>query len=613
MVESAMAPPILPEASKEIEFVKGLVAKQFPVYDVRVSYDVVEFFVRVDETTLEDNFERLREDMGQHGFIPMIAYDKGEHIVTVAKKPTVRYRSIYVNGAMLVITFLTMLLAGTFDWAGYAGVDGSAVFSGENLLMGMLTFALPLMAILGVHELGHYFMARRRNVAASLPFFIPSIPPLGTFGAFISLRDPIPNKKSLLEIGVAGPLAGLLVALPLGVLGLMLTNDGAKAVPVNVGSEGVMAVSFPLIYTWIEQFLVPIQGDYLLHPTAFAAWVGFLVTALNLLPVGQLDGGHIARALMGVKAKYLTWVTIAAMVAIGFVYFGWLLFALLILFLGARHPPPLNDISKLDVKRKGVGIFAFVVLVIAFVPIPISPISADYSFDLAPLENTNASIAQGEAQRFTLLVDNVGNALNEIDLSKASSPFGWTAYFKNRSMNDTGYAVDYSLRLNAGETAQLDVLITSYAEAQFGESYTVIIKGKSKNSTEEKFVLYNLTVTSPTFSYWVQDEGLTIPRDSQANVPIQVNNTNPVEANLTFVADGNTVPPSMYVLLFTTDITDPNVTRHVSVVVPGDGNSTFSINIFVGSLASTGEKTIPIEVYYNESLLTTITVTFQVT
>ncbi len=605
-----MAPPIPPEASKEIEHVKALVARQFPVYDVRVSYDVVEFFVRVDEATLEENFERLREEMGQQGYIPMIAYDKGEHIVTVAKKPTVRYRSIFVNGAMLVVTFLTMLVAGALDWGGYAGVDGTSVFSAENLVMGMLTFTLPLMAILGVHELGHFFMARRRKVAASLPFFIPSIPPLGTFGAFISLRDPIPNKKSLLEIGVAGPLAGLLMALPLGVLGLMLTNDGAKPVPLNVGSEGVMSVSFPLIYLWIER-LVPIQGDYLLHPTAFAAWVGFLVTALNLLPVGQLDGGHIARALLGSKAKWLTWATIAAMVGIGFFYFGWLLFALLILFLGARHPPPLNDISRLDAKRKGVGIFAFVVLVLAFVPIPMTPISADYSFDLVPQESTNATIAQGEALVFSILVDNVGNAWNKIDLVTESSPFGWTASFKNHSLNDSYYASSHSLQLNASETSLVDLAITSHSEALSGQNYTVIIKGSSRNSTEVRHLYYNLTATSPTFSFWVEDEGLVIPRDTEANVTVNVNNTNPSEANLTFDASVE-LPPFVDVVLFTTSPSDPGVTRYITILVPGESSRSFNVNISVRGLAATGPAVIPIYVYYNESLTSMITVSFDI-
>ena len=398
-VQTAMASETPPDASKEIELVKGLVARYFPVYDVKVNYDVVQFFCRIDETTLEDNFERLREEMSPHGYIPMITYDKGEHVIMVGRKPPAKYKSIYVNLAMLVITFLAMMFAGILDWGSYADVPENEMFSAENILTGILVFTLPLMAILGVHELGHFFMARRRKVAASLPFFIPSVPPLGTFGAFISLRDPIPNRKSLLEIGVAGPLAGLALAIPIGILGLILTNMEARPVPLDIGSEGLVRISFPMIYLWLEE-LVPLQGDYLLHPTAFAAWVGFLVTALNLLPAGQLDGGHIARALLGPNAKYASWAAIAALIALSFYYWSWLLFAILILFLGAKHPPPLNDITKLDTRRKMVGVFAFVVLIIAFVPIPMTPVLADCSFEMTSVDDTAVTIVPGQADRF---------------------------------------------------------------------------------------------------------------------------------------------------------------------------------------------------------------------
>src|SRR5512137_1395130 len=432
-----MAPPIPPEASKEIEFVKSLVAKHFPVYDVRVSYDVVQFFCRIDPATLEDTFEQMREDMAPHGYIPMITYDGGEHIVQVARKPKMKYRSISVNLAFFVITFITMLLAGILDWASYSDSSGP-ILTQDNLVMGVLTFTIPLMAILGVHELGHFFMARRRKVAASLPFFIPSFPPLGTFGAFISLRDPIPNKKALLEIGIAGPLCGLILAIPLAILGLILTNDGAKLAPQNVGGN-ILGVSFPLLYTWLEM-LFPITGDYLLHPTAFAAWVGILVTALNLLPVGQLDGGHIARALLGNKVKYLSWAVAAILIGLSFFYTGWFLFAMLVILLGVRHPPPLNDITPLGKKRTIVGVFAFVVLIIAFVPQPMVPIAQDYKFELAPADGLNGTIIPGGVFAAQIVVNNTGNTYNVIQLQGDSPPIGWTIEFKSPEENDSAYA-----------------------------------------------------------------------------------------------------------------------------------------------------------------------------
>jgi membrane-associated protease RseP (regulator of RpoE activity) len=602
-----MAPPIPPEASKEIEFIKGLVARHFPVYDVRVTYDVVEFFCRAEPTTLEQNFEDLREEMGKSGYIPMITYDKGEHIITVAKKPTTKYRSSYVNIGLLVATFLTMLLAGALDWGGYAD-EGLTL---DTVLMGMLTFTLPLMAILGVHELGHFFMARRRKVAASMPFFIPSIPPLGTFGAFISLRDPIPNKKSLMEIGVAGPICGLLMAIPFGIIGLMLTNSEARTVPLNVGSEGVMGISFPLIYMWIEQ-LVPINGDYLMHPTAFAAWVGFLVTALNLLPVGQLDGGHVARALLGAKAKYLSWVTVAILVAIGFFYTGWLLFALLILFLGARHPPPLNDITPLDVKRKVVGVLAFVMLVVAFVPIPMTAISADHSFELTTEQDTNASIAAGGWSIFSLLVDNTGNTYNEIHLIRESSPTAWETLFKMHNQSDDYYSDPLILWLNSGETADIDLRIAASTSAEFAQTYNVTVKGVSMNSSVTRELAFNLTVTSPPLTFTVINDNLTIPRGTEGDVFIQVNNSATTDANLTFDASQN-LPPLVDVILYAVSPSEPGASRELNMTIMASGSNGFGVNVSVRDVAALGEKTIPINVYYSGSFFETILVRVQVT
>ncbi|OGS42498.1 MAG: hypothetical protein A3K67_03705 [Euryarchaeota archaeon RBG_16_62_10] len=484
-----MVPPIPPEASREIEQVKSLVARHFPVYDVRVNYDVVQFYCTVDKSSLEAGFEELREEMSGHGYIPMITYDKGEHIVTVARKPDAKYKSAYVNIVLLIVTFLTTLAVGTLTWDGYVDADSSEYFSADNIAMGALTFTLPLMGILGTHEFGHYFAARRRKVAASLPFFIPGYP-LGTFGAFISIRDPIPNRKVMLEIGVAGPLAGMLVALPLGVLGLMLTNSEGRLAPTDI-DENMIGIVFPLIYSWLEN-LVPMEGDFLLHPTAFAAWVGFLVTSINLLPFGQLDGGHVARALLGPKAKYLSWATLGALVIIGFVYVGWLLFALIILFIASRQAPPLNDISKLDLKRIGAGMLAFAVLIVAFVPQPMVPISPDYSFDLVPLGPTNSTISPGDRPVFSVLVNNTGNALNEITFIKHSSPLGWVVAFKTTEEN---YSESYILELSSGERATLEVMVISPTMLNLTEdNATVVIKALAEDLDTERTISYNFTV-----------------------------------------------------------------------------------------------------------------------
>lgn len=604
-----MTPPIPPEASKEIEFVKSLVAKHFPVYDVRVSYDVVQFFCRVDPATLEDSFEQMREDMAPHGYIPMITYDGGEHIVQIARKPKMKYRSISVNLAFFVITFITMLLAGILDWASYSDSSGP-ILTQDNLVMGVLTFTIPLMAILGVHELGHFFMARRRKVAASLPFFIPSFPPLGTFGAFISLRDPMPNRKALLEIGVAGPLCGLALAIPLGILGLILTNDGARLAPQNVGGN-VVGVSFPLLYSWLE-LLIPIKGDYLLHPTAFAAWVGILVTALNLLPVGQLDGGHIARALLGNKTRYLSWVVAAALIGMSVFYTGWFLFAMLVLLLGVRHPPPLNDISPLGTKRKIVGVLAFAVLIIAFVPQPMVPIAQDYKFEIASLDDTNGTIVPGGTFVTQVLVNNTGNTHNEIELQKDTSPLDWIVEFRETAKINQSYSQDFVAVLNAGDTVTLDMRITSSIDANIGGNGSVVVLATPKNDTSiERRLTLNLSVVSPALTYWVVGGTVTIARGTYSSVSVMLNSSEETDNNVTLMTN-QTRPAFVDCVLYTISPLGAEA-QEINVAVPAHGNVTFGVNVTVGASAAVGDVAVYIDILVNNADIGRIQVNVRVT
>ena len=219
------------------------------------------------------------------------------------------------------------------------------------------------MAILGLHELAHFVLARHHHVEASLPYFIPVPPPFllfGTFGAFISLREPIPTKKALLDIGAAGPLAGFVVAIPVTLGGLLLSAHSTAALDRELRTDDRRrqlrgpAVGPSLIWEALGLF-VPASAFAHLHPLALAGWVGLLVTAINLLPAGQLDGGHVFRALFGDRARSsATWRCCSSLI-LGFRYEGWFLFALLVFVLGVRHPPPLNDITPLDGKRWALG------------------------------------------------------------------------------------------------------------------------------------------------------------------------------------------------------------------------------------------------------------------
>ena len=600
LVSPAMQTPMPPDAAKEIEQVKSMVARRFPVYDVKVSYDVVQFFCTVDETMLEESFERLREEMAPQGYIPMITYQNGEHVVIVGKKPKTSYRSVYVNLTMLIITLLAMTFAGILDWASYADIPSNEVYSLENIGMGMVVFTLPLFAILAVHELGHFFMARKRKVAASLPFFIPSIPPLGTFGAFISLRDPIPNRKSLLEIGIAGPIAGLLIAIPLGIAGLMLTNIDAKPVPDDFETGSIVRVAFPLMYGWIEQ-ITPIEGDYLLHPTAFAAWVGFLVTALNLLPAGQLDGGHIARAVFGNYAKYVSWATIAVLIALSFFYFAWMFFAILILFIGAKHPPPLNDITKLDSRRRALGLFAFVILIIAFAPVPISVMEADHSVSISPIGDSHAALSPGDSVLLAFSVENLGNVKNNVSVSAGATPQGWTVGFKLNESSSQDYQASAEHRLDVSENVTFDLLVVCGPSPPGEELLTVVVRSMSSPEDErvEHSIEYRFNVTAPSLEFWAIDDALTISVGGEATAIGQVNNTGDVNLTVTLTAYDM---PGIGVDLHTGE-PDANHTQVLNLTVPANDFVQFSIYVFTSTSAEEGDWIVTVQpTYYDLDL-----------
>ena len=356
----------------DIELLKSEVGQYFPFYDMKYGLDTVIFFCRVDETLLENNFDLLRISLSKKGYIPMLRYENGEHAIYIIKKPERKKKPIWINIVLLIATIFTTTLAGSFQWVGIYNADIIEMLSPFYILNGFVFFSIPLLLILGVHEMGHYFSSKKHNVEASLPYFIPLPPPiftLGTFGALISTREPIPNRKALLDIGVAGPICGFLVAIPVSLLGLFFMQQ--NPILPSADSEG-FTIMFPLILQFLSSFFI-IPQNTIIHPTAFAGWVGLFVTALNLLPVGQLDGGHVARALFKEKSKYVTWVVIGAILILGLFYTGWFIFAIFIIFLlGTHHPAPLNELQNLDIRRKIIGLIALIIFVLCFASIPMS-------------------------------------------------------------------------------------------------------------------------------------------------------------------------------------------------------------------------------------------------
>lgn len=399
---------------KEIEELKAAVARYFPVYEVRVRPEVLTFFVHAEPATLDNNFDEMRKQLIPRGYIPFITRDKGEHIVLIHRKPPARFVGSQVNIVMLALTIVTTVIAGAMLWGAYDNLD---MFDIKSIAFGALFFAFPLMLILGIHEMGHYITAKKYHVAASLPFFVPSIPPLGTFGAVISMRDPIPSRKALIDIGISGPLYGLAVAIPVTLIGLFLIARDPRTTVV-VGGGAFVNSSF--LYELLAM-LIPLPANASVHPTAFAGWVGLFVTALNLLPAGQLDGGHVARAVLGDRAKYLSYFAIITMLVLGlFVYESWLIIALFIMLLGARHPPPLNDITKLGTKRLAVGAVAAIVFFAAFVAEPIVVVPENPNFEFRAPTPFVMNVTSGTNTTANFAIANTGNTYANITVSLRS-------------------------------------------------------------------------------------------------------------------------------------------------------------------------------------------------
>jgi membrane-associated protease RseP (regulator of RpoE activity) len=362
----------------DVELLKREVGQRFPFYDMRFNNTTAMFFCRIDEENLGEKFESLRVALSEKGYIPMIRHETGEHIIYIIQKPKTKKRPIWINIVLLAATVLTTTLAGATQWVQIyePQVTDFLVMLTKTInpfyfLYGFLFFSLPLMLILGVHEMGHYFISKRHKLETSLPYFIPLPPPfiLGTFGAVISTKEPIPDRKSLIEVGASGPLCGFIVAIIVSIIGFFLMAH-YPIIPTSTGQN--VYLTLPLILQGIGSFFA-LPQNAVIHPTLFAGWVGIFLTAVNLLPIGQLDGGHVVRALFKEKTKYFSWAVIVLLLGLGLFYTGWLIFAFFVLFLiGTQHQPPLNEFSPLDNKRKFIGVLALIVFIICFAPIPMS-------------------------------------------------------------------------------------------------------------------------------------------------------------------------------------------------------------------------------------------------
>ena len=276
--------------------------------------------------------------------------------------PAPRRQFPWLHPLLFLGTVYTTLAAGAL-------MQNLNAYANPALLVAGIPFSFTLLAILGIHELGHYVLSRMHGVQATLPYFLPVPTFIGTFGALIKIRSPIPNRQALLDIGAAGPIAGFIVAVPAIFLGLEVSEVTSTEA---IGDVLILGDSLLL---WIAEHWIfgnlPDHQAISLGPVAFAGWIGLLITALNLLPIAQLDGGHIAYALLGRYHRYVAWVTLAVMVGLGIVGWpGWFVWAALATLMRLRHPPTLNDAIPLDRRRKIIAAVCLGILILCFIPVP---------------------------------------------------------------------------------------------------------------------------------------------------------------------------------------------------------------------------------------------------
>jgi hypothetical protein len=362
---------------------------------------------RLHQKDSEAAYERLSTSLRPFEITPLFRDEKDKHhVILIPALQDPKPSKLWVNILLFSFTVISVLLAGLLMSYQY-------IFHAPSIDLRLLLIHLPqviwmalgftasLLGILLAHEFGHYLVSRFHKTAASLPYFIPfPLSPLGTMGAVIVQKEAHRNKRILFDIGIAGPLAGLVVAIPVLLLGLSLSELGPipQAFPAGEGislegnsilyllskyvvfgswlPEPANYGSMPPVLYWIRYYFTgqptPLGGlDVSLHPVAFAGWAGLLVTALNLIPAGQLDGGHIVHSWLGRKASVLLPFVLIGLVVLGIVWTGWWLWAFLIFFMGRTHAEPLDQITPLDRRRKLMALLAMVIFILVFTPVPL--------------------------------------------------------------------------------------------------------------------------------------------------------------------------------------------------------------------------------------------------
>jgi membrane-associated protease RseP (regulator of RpoE activity) len=339
------------------------ISQFFSIYDIQHENGNIYFF-GVPKEDLRIIYQNLWQAFSEKGYQFSIKYEMGEHVLIASPFTPARERK-WINVMLALATVITTMVVGSFLFA------ADPINNPWDVLKG-IPFTVSIMTILGAHEAGHYITAKKHGMRTSLPYFIPFPNMIGTMGAVIKHNGPIPNRKALFDVGVSGPLIGLIVSVVVTIIGLL-----QPPVTQNPGSLQVQ-LGIPLLFEYIAR-LIPAANGTGMHPIAFAGWVGMFVTALNLIPAGQLDGGHVLRAMLGEKASYVSNIIPFILISLGFylTYFQnrdgflWVLWGLFLSFFAAAgHPKPLDDEIQLGKGRMILGVIAFIFGILCLTPVP---------------------------------------------------------------------------------------------------------------------------------------------------------------------------------------------------------------------------------------------------
>ncbi|MEM4505300.1 MAG: site-2 protease family protein [Candidatus Bathyarchaeia archaeon] len=351
------------EAKLDFESIKAIILEHFQVEDALMEFNVPTFYLKQNQETKEP-FLKVLKKLDEMNLIAFLRKSDGRVFIKVLPKPPSKPIDVRVNWLLLILTICTTFATGYILSASLAQIGGPI-----NPIVGGALFTISIMAIFGLHEIGHKIAARKEGVDATPPYFIPGPPPvggifgIGTFGAIILQRTLPPNKDALFDIGLSGPIVSFIMATIISAVGSLIAVP-AEPTEATMLPAPLMMLVIGNILGWLGVAPQAPPGKALyMHPVEFAGWVGMLITSLNLLPAAMLDGGHIARSVLGDRARsVLTFLSILILVLSDF----WLM-ALFVLFMSMqKHPGPLDDVSGLSRGRKALAALLVAVFILTF-------------------------------------------------------------------------------------------------------------------------------------------------------------------------------------------------------------------------------------------------------